>query len=131
LSIRPLAKIRVAAVRQEIGNSSHKFFACDKNYFQGKLVLSRLEDCMTGQNQGVRRLYLIARVFALGGAALGVLFWFVIWWKARPAQPGQQFGLANLPDYVVPPLLLGGLIALVAWIIDGFFQREPQEQEAK
>jgi hypothetical protein len=65
-------------------------------------------------NEGIRRIYSLAKLIAGFGSLFGVLLWFsLLLFTHRGA-------LGALVAWVALPTISGGFLAVVAWIVEGF-----------
>ena len=64
--------------------------------------------------EGIRRLHVVATRVMLYGTVAGATFWLT-WFLSR-----GSFGLGELIVLAGAPALMGGLLHLTAWVIEGF-----------
>jgi hypothetical protein len=63
--------------------------------------------------EGIRRLHVVATRL-MYGAVIGAAFWF-LWFITR-----GSFGLGELIILAGAPALMGGLLHITAWVVEGF-----------
>jgi hypothetical protein len=68
--------------------------------------------------EGVRRLRLIGKRTSYFGTAAAVAIWLLVY-VGRYLR-GESIAIGELPLLIAPPLALGGVFYLVAWIVEGF-----------
>jgi len=71
---------------------------------------------MPTKNEGVRRLQLVAAAIAFGGAGLGFL------WVVIAALASKSFAIGDMFAAIVMPMLCGGSVWLLAWVVEGFLR---------
>jgi hypothetical protein len=65
-------------------------------------------------NEGVGRMYSLAKLFTLFGSLFGIVLWFSLVLVTRRGAVGE------LVVWVTVPVIIGAVLAIIAWIVDGF-----------
>jgi hypothetical protein len=65
--------------------------------------------------EGARRIQLVGKWIMLIGCTLATLFW-----TFEVKNTSASVAFTSLALMLVPPLLLGGIVWVVGWIIEGF-----------
>jgi len=65
-------------------------------------------------NEGIRRIYLLAKLIAIFGSLLGVVLWFSV------AIISRHGAIGELVAWVAIPVTIGAFLAVIAWIVEGF-----------
>ena len=65
-------------------------------------------------NEGTRRIYLLAKGIMLFGALAGIAYWFLMYFLTGGG------ALITLSILVAFPLVCGGSLWAITWIVEGF-----------
>ena len=74
-------------------------------------------------HEGLHRIKLLGQRIILFGTILAVIFWLLTWFFLRGNGVGSP-GIFELFFLVINPLVLGGAILVIAWVVEGFTKDE-------
>ena len=75
-------------------------------------------------NEGLRRIHLLGKRIMLFGTLAAVVFWLLETFVLRDGRSIAPFELLIL---IINPLLLGGALWVIAWIVEGFLTSSSHE----